>query len=87
MPEPLTLAVVSGLASTISSSVTGIKFIFDLKNIPPVNVKTCLDLVARVNQDLQDLISLRTGYTKTLESTPDVLTRVDEVIQSAYKCI
>jgi hypothetical protein len=86
MPEPLTLSVLSGLASAISASVTGIKFVFDLTNTP-VDVETCLDLVARVNKDLQYLISLRTGYTKSLGSTPEVLTRVDGVIQDACESI
>jgi hypothetical protein len=36
---------------------------------------------------LQYLISLRTGYAKNLESTPEVLTRVDVVIQDAYASI
>lgn len=86
MPEPLTLTVLSGLASAISSAITGIKFVFELKNTP-ADVKTCLDLVDRVNKDLQYLISLRTSYAKTLESTPEVLTRVDGVIQDGYQSI
>jgi hypothetical protein len=86
MPEPLTLSILSGLASAISASVTGIKFVFDLKNTPD-DVQTCLELVARVNKDLQYLISLRTGYAKNLESTPEVLIRVDGVIQDAYQSI
>ena len=86
MPEPLTLTVLSGLASAVSAAVTGLKFVFDLKNTP-VDVTTCLGHVARVNKDLQYLISLRTSYAKNLESTPEVLTRVDGVIQDAYESI
>ena len=86
MPEPLTLTILTGLASSVSAVVNGLKFLFDLKNAPE-NVKACLHLIARVDKDLQCLISLRTNYVTNLDSMTEVLIRVDGVIHDAYESL
>jgi hypothetical protein len=86
MPEPLTLGVLSGVASVTSGVVTFSKFLYDLKNTP-VDVKTCLDLVRRVDEDIQYAISLRGKNLKLLSDTPIELERLDRIIAAATESI
>jgi hypothetical protein len=86
MPEPITLGVISGLASATSGIVTFSKFLYDLKNTP-IDVKTCLDLVRRVDEDIQYAISLRGKNLKLLSDSPIELDRLDRIISAATESI
>jgi hypothetical protein len=86
MPEPITLGVLSGLASATSGIVTSFKFVYDLKNTP-VDVKTCLDLVRRVDEDIQYAISLRGKNLKLLSDSPIELDRLDRIVAAASESI
>lgn len=81
MADPL-----SNIGSSISSAISLARFILDLKNTP-TDVKTCLDLLSRVNEDLQDLISLRSKHLKQLSTTPDNLKRLFRIIVAANESI
>jgi hypothetical protein len=85
MPEPA-IAVIASLASAINASVTFAKFVYEIKNTP-TDVKTCLDLVRRVDEDIQYVISLRQTHLKHLSSNPDKLKRLDSIIASANQSI
>jgi len=86
MPDPITLGVFPGLSAAASAVVTSSKFIYDLKNTP-VHVKTCLDLVARIVDDIQFAVSLRDRFLKLLSENPGDLKRLDRVIASAEQSI
>jgi hypothetical protein len=86
MPEPTTVAVLAGISTAVNSYVTLAKFVYELKNTP-VDVKTCLDMVARVDEDMQYAISLRGKNLQRLSSTPDELKRLDRIISSANQSI
>jgi len=86
MPEPITVAVASGLASAVNAAVTFARFAYELKNTP-TDVKTCLDLVARVNEDIQYAITLRAKNLKQLSMTPETLNRLDRIISQASDSI
>lgn len=86
MPEPTTVAILSGIGTAINTTVTFARFVYELKNTP-VDVKTCLDLVSRVDEDIQYTISLREKHLKHLSSTPEVLKRLDRIIASANQSI
>jgi hypothetical protein len=58
MPDPVTAAVGSGLAATVNAAFTFTRFVYEIKNTSK-DVKTCLDLVRRVDEDIQYTISLR----------------------------
>jgi hypothetical protein len=85
MPE-VVLAVLSAIGSTVASVVTFARVIFDIKNTR-TDVKTCLDLVQRVDQDIQYAISLRTKNLKLLSENPDELRRIDGIIGAATDSI
>jgi hypothetical protein len=79
-------SLVSNVTSSISSSLTIAKFVSDLKNTP-TDVKTCFDLTARIDTDLQYLISLRSKHEKYFLTVPDNLDRLDHVIYSARQSL
>jgi hypothetical protein len=85
MPE-VVLAILSGIGSTVASVVTFSRVLFDVKNTR-TDVKTCLDLVQRVDQDIQYAISLRTKNLKLLSEAPDELRRIDGIISAATESI
>lgn len=86
MPDPIALGVVSGLSAAASAIVTSSKFIYDLKNTP-VDVKTCLDLVHRVDADINFAIKLRDRYLDLLAENPGDLKRLDQIIATAEQSI
>jgi hypothetical protein len=86
MPEPITTAVVSGLASVVNTAVTFARFAYDIKNTP-TDVKTCLDLVCRVDEDIQFAINLRAQHLKQLSTNPETLRRLDRIIVQARESI
>jgi hypothetical protein len=85
MPE-VVLAILSGVGSTVSAVVSFARVLFDIKNTR-ADVKTCLDLVQRVDQDIQYAISLRTKNLKLLSEIPDELKRIDRIIGAATDSI
>lgn len=85
MPDPATLAI-SGISAAVNTTVTLVKFIHELKSTP-TDVKTCLDLVSRVDEDIQYAIKLRQKHLKHLTSTPDELKRLDRIIAGANQSI
>jgi hypothetical protein len=86
MPEPIALAVLSGIGSSLGGIVTFAKLVYDLKNTPD-DVKVCLDAVARVNTDIQYAVTLRIKNLKLLSETPVELARLDQVIVDAERSI
>jgi hypothetical protein len=86
MPEPATTAIISTVASTVTSSLTLARFIADIKNTP-TDVKTCFDLTHRIEDDLQTLINLRTRHEKYLLTVPDTLKRLDGIIYATKESI
>jgi hypothetical protein len=86
MPDPISLATAASLLSGLNASVTFSKFVYELKNTP-IDVKTCLDLVARVDEDIQFAISLRAKHLKQLEGTPETLRRLDRIVADATESI
>jgi hypothetical protein len=86
MPDPATATLISGVNTALSATLTIIKFIHELKSTP-TDVKTCLDLVSRVDEDIQYAIALRGKHLRHLSSTPDELKRLDRIIASATESI
>jgi hypothetical protein len=82
MGEPFSAAAFGSIGSTI----TLLRFAWDIKNTP-VDVKTFLDLVHRVDEDLQYAISLRVKHLKLLSESPVELRRLDRIIESATESI
>ena len=78
--------VVTNITSTVSSSLTILKFISDLKNTP-TDVKVCFDLTTRIDTDLQYLLTLRTQHLPYLLAEPLVLARADQIILFARDSI
>lgn len=62
MPDPVTAAVSSGLAATVNAAFTFARFVYETENASK-DVKTCLDLVRRVDEDIQHTICLRSCNT------------------------
>src|SRR5208282_3802956 len=86
MADPASVAAAGGFLSALNAAVTFSKFVYELRNTP-IDVKTCLDLVARVDEDIQFAISLRAKHLKQLEATPDELRRLNRIIASATESI
>jgi len=91
MPEPVTItaavvSIVSSVASSLNSIVNFSRFAYELKSTP-TDVKTALDLVTRVNDDIQYAITLRAKYFKQLSTIPENLKRLDKVIAQASQSI
>jgi hypothetical protein len=86
MPEPTSVAIISGISTAVNATVTLVKFVHELKTTP-IDVKTCLDLVSRVDEDIQYVVSLREKNLKHLSSTPDQLKRLDRIIAGANQSI
>jgi len=86
MPEPTAAAIISTVASTISSSLTIARFITDIKNTP-TDVKTCFDLTHRIEEDVQTLLNLRARHEKYLLTVPDTLKRLDRIIYATRDSI
>lgn len=82
MGEPFGTAAFGSIGSTI----TLLRFVYDIKNTP-VDVKTFLDLVHRVDEDLQYAVSLRGKHLKQLSESPIELRRLDGIIASATESI
>lgn len=78
--------VFSNLASTFTSSLAIAIFIKDVKNTP-VDVRTCFNLTARVETDLNYLLALRTQHQKFLATQPSALSRLDSIILSTRQAI
>jgi hypothetical protein len=85
MPDPASL-VLSGVGTAVNTTITLVRFVHELKNTP-TDVKTCLDLVSRVDEDIQYVIELREKHLKHLSSTPDELKRLDRIISCANQSI
>jgi hypothetical protein len=86
MPEPITVALASGLAAAVNTAVTFVRFAYEIKNTP-TDVKTCLDLVCRVDEDIQFAINLRAQQAKQLSMNPENLRRLDRIIAQASESI
>jgi hypothetical protein len=86
MPEPITVAVASGLAAAVNTAVTFVRFAYEIKNTP-TDVKTCLDLVCRVDEDIQFAINLRAQQARQLSMNPENLRRLDRIIAQASESI
>ncbi|PQE28125.1 hypothetical protein CJF30_00010229 [Rutstroemia sp. NJR-2017a BBW] len=75
-------SMIGGVAGTISSSISIISFINNIKNTP-TDVKTCFALTHRVSTDLEHLILLRNQHHKYLREDPTSASRIDGIISSA----
>ncbi|PQE10368.1 hypothetical protein CJF32_00000913 [Rutstroemia sp. NJR-2017a WRK4] len=75
-------SMIGGVAGTISSSISLISFINNIKNTP-TDVKTCFALTHRVNTDLEHLILLRNQHHKYLREDPTSASRIDGIVSSA----
>ncbi|PQE13610.1 hypothetical protein CJF31_00005034 [Rutstroemia sp. NJR-2017a BVV2] len=80
------MGFIGGVAGTISSSITLISFINNVKNTP-TDVKTCFALTHRVSTDLEHLILLRDQHHKYLREDPTSAARIDGIISSAKSSI
>lgn len=76
----------SAAFGSIGTTITVLRFVWDVKNTP-VDVKTFLDLVNRVDEDLQYAISLRVKHLKLLSESPIELRRLDRIIETANESI
>ncbi len=84
MLEPV--SALSTLSSSLTATVTAENFIFALHNTPK-DFRACAQLVTRVYDDLQFLITLRNEHQEYL-STPPVehqRKRVDGIITEAAR--
>jgi hypothetical protein len=81
-----TIGVISNIGSTLNSSITFTKFVFELKNTPK-DVQSCLEMVKCVDDDLQYAASLRTQHLKYLSMNPAILNRLDRILQKASDSI
>lgn len=86
MPDPFTITVGSGLTAAVNAAFIFTRFIYEIKNTSK-DVKTCLDLVRRVDEDIQYTISLRAQHIKQLSRNPETLRRLDSIIKSACESI
>ncbi|KAM3065653.1 hypothetical protein ACMFMG_011360 [Clarireedia jacksonii] len=84
MADPTSL--ISGVAGTLSSSISIVSFINDVKNAPG-DVETCFALIQRVSTDLEHLILLRNQNHKFLREDPTSTTRIGGIISSARNSI
>lgn len=86
MPEPVSTAIAAGLASAVNTVVTFARFAYEIKSTP-TDVKTCLDLVCRVDEDIQFAINLRTQHLQQLSANPETLKRLNRIIAQASESI
>ncbi|CZR50247.1 uncharacterized protein PAC_00119 [Phialocephala subalpina] len=76
----------STLGSSLTATVTAANFIFALHNTPN-DVRACAQLVTRVYDDLQFLITLRNSHQEYLEASPIERQRLDGIIAEAAKSL
>ncbi|KAF8849601.1 hypothetical protein BDZ45DRAFT_634169 [Acephala macrosclerotiorum] len=76
----------STLGSSLTATVTTANFIFALHNTPN-DVRACAQLVTRVYDDLQFLITLRNSHQEYVEASPIERQRLDGIITEAAKSL
>jgi hypothetical protein len=77
----------TGIAShVISSTLLTTQFIKAIKNAP-IDVKTCLSLTNRVEEDRKYLISLQRQHQKYLETVPIIANRQNQIIHETRESI
>ncbi|KUJ18615.1 uncharacterized protein LY89DRAFT_780655 [Mollisia scopiformis] len=83
MADPVSL---STLSSLLTATITAANFVFALHNTPK-DVRACAELVTRIYDDLQYLVTLRNAQHEYLETVPYERKRVDGIIAGATKSL